>query len=85
MEQVTLDDLMTMSQNLHARAKSTETATNAGFAKLAAVTAELEVADNEALSPELSRIVTSQVIIKGGPTQFEWSSVQCGFTTSSIE
>ena len=49
MEQVTLDDLMTMSRNLHARAKSTETATNAGFAMLAAVTAELEVADNEAL------------------------------------
>ena len=49
MEQVTLDDLMTMSRNLHARAKSTETATNSRFALLTAVTAELEVADNEAL------------------------------------
>jgi hypothetical protein len=48
MEQVTLDDLMTMSRNLHARAKSTA-ATNSRFAMITAVTAELEVADNEAL------------------------------------
>jgi hypothetical protein len=49
MERVTLDDLMTMSRSLHERAKSTEATTNSRLAMLAAVTAELEVADNEAL------------------------------------
>ena len=60
MEQVTLDDLMIMSRNLHARAKITETATNSRFAMITAVTAELEVADNEALE---SRTIADRMVL----------------------
>ena len=49
MERVTLDDLMTMSRNLHARARKTETANDSKLAMISAVEAELEVADGEAM------------------------------------
>jgi hypothetical protein len=49
MERVTLDDLMTMSRNLHTHAKNTETANNSTLAMIRAVEAELEVADGEAM------------------------------------
>ena len=49
MDRVTLDDLMTMSRNLHARAKNTETANNSTLAMIRAVEAGLEVADSEAM------------------------------------